>query len=299
MLRTTTSHRWVRGGALAAVALALAAALPAAASGSTAPAGVAHGTLGPGDHTLTVRAGGLQRTLILHVPPGAATATRPLLLVFHGHGDTAESTATGTDFEQVANQTDEVVAFLQGIDNAWNDQAHPVSTGGPNDVAFAGAAITAIERHVTFDHARIVAVGFSNGALMVEDLGCKLASKLEMIVPVEGELAVKQSAHCTPARSLWVYEVHGTADTAIPYDGGQFGGSNGPVELSAPKSVARWAALDHCTTPPKVRAVSSTITLTTYKGCRHHVTATLRTIIGGVHQWGSNIGLVVHAALPT
>ncbi|HLK46039.1 MAG TPA: hypothetical protein VKT18_08610 [Acidimicrobiales bacterium] len=149
-----------------------------------------------------------------------------------------------------------------------------------------------------FDHARVVAVGFSNGALMVEDLGCRLAGRLAMIVPVEGELAERQSAHCAPAKPISVYEVHGTADTAIPYSGGQFGGSDGPVELSAPKSAARWAALDHCAPSPRHTSASSSIRLATYHGCRHAVVVTLRTIVGGVHQWEPDIGWVVHAALP-
>lgn len=279
---------------LGAVALAavLALATPALA------ARAAPRSLSPGDHTLTLTVGGLVRSLIVHVPPQAATTSRPLVLVYHGHGDTAQSTASGTDFEQVADQTNEVVAFLQGVDDAWNDQAFGSGSGRPDDVAFTSAAVALLEHDVTFDHHRIVAVGFSNGALMVEDLGCKLASTLAMIVPVEGELATTQSKTCAPKRSIGVYEVHGTADTAIPYGGGQFGGPSGPVVLSAPRSVARWAQLDHCDATPTHATVSSTVRLTRYSGCRRTVHVTLRTIIGGVHQWGSNIAEVVHGALP-
>jgi polyhydroxybutyrate depolymerase len=279
------------GAAVLATALAL--ATPALAARDATPR-----SLSPGDHTLQLTVGGVARSLIVHVPPQSATTTRPLLLVYHGHGDTAQSTASGTDFEQVANQTNEVVAFLQGIDDAWNDQAFGGGSGRPNDVAFTSAAVTLLEHDVTFDHHRIVAVGFSNGALMVEDLGCKLASTLAMVVPVEGELATTQSKTCAPKRPIDVYEVHGTADTAIPYGGGQFGGPNGPVVLSAPKSVARWAQLDHCDATPSHSNASSTVRLTRYEGCRRKVHVTLRTIIGGVHQWGSNIAEVVHGVLP-
>ena len=289
-------RRRALGAWLACAAAAAALAAPSVASASATPF---TGSFAPGDHTLTLAVQGLERTLIVHVPPGRVVASRPLLLIFHGRGNTARSTEQGTDFKAVADATGEVVAYLQGVNNAWNDQAHPhVDPVQPNDVAFASAAITAVERHVVFDHARVVAVGFSNGALMVEDLGCRLAARLAMIVPVEGELAQRQSAHCAPAKAISVYEVHGTADTAIPYAGGQFGGSDGPVELSAPKSAARWAALDRCAATPRHTAPSASIRLATYHGCRHSVVVTLRTIVGGVHQWEPDIGRVVHAALP-
>jgi polyhydroxybutyrate depolymerase len=256
------------------------------------------GQYGPGDHTVTMTVDGVVRSLLLHVPPNPAVNQRPLLLIYHGHGDTAQSTAAGTDFEAVSNSTGEVVAFLQGINKHWNDEAHGTSSTEPSDVAFTAAAITTLERVVAFDHKRIIAVGFSNGALMVEDLGCRLAGKLEMVVPIEGELAVTTSAHCAPARPLSVYEIHGTADTAIPYGGGQFGGSHGPVVLSAPKSAARWAQLDHCAKTPKSTYPSKSVKLTTYSRCRNRVAVTLRTIFGGVHEWGSGVGLIVYGALP-
>lgn len=248
---------------------------------------------GPGDHTLTLKSGGVTRSLVLHVPPNPPLARRALILVYHGHGGTAQGTAQGTDFEQVADSTGEVVAFLQGLNNRWNEDAFGPSK--PNDVAYTAAVIALLERVVPFDHARIVAAGFSNGALMAEDLGCKLAGRLAMIVPVEGELAVSQSADCAPSRPISVYEVHGTADAAIPYNGGQ---SGGPPVLSAPRSVARWAQLDHCSRAPKFAHPNGSVKLTLYANCHQRVVVTLRTIYGGVHEWGNEIGLIVYHALP-
>src|SRR6202035_1510556 len=127
-------------------------------------------------------------------------------------------------------------------------------------------------------------------------LGCKLAGRLAMIVPVEGELAVSQSAHCAPRRTISVYEIHGTSDAAIPYSGG--GKWGGPPVLSAPGSAARWAHLDHCAPSPKVTHPGGSVKLTAYARCSRRVTVTLRTIYGGVHEWGNEIGVIVYRALP-
>jgi polyhydroxybutyrate depolymerase len=252
-----------------------------------------------GDQTVTITVDGVPRTLLLHVPPGPATPDRPLLVVFHGRGETAAMTASTTDFEQVADRTDEVVAFLQGYDDSWNPQVGPYWTGKPDDVAFVLAAIARLESLVAFDHARIVAVGFSFGALLSQDLGCRLAGTFAMIVPVEGELPSALSVRCAPSRPLPVYEVHGTADPTIPYGGGLFGTKRSGFHLlSAPSSAARWAQLDGCASAPSVEWVAPTVELTSYRHCRNHASVTLRTLVGGVHDWGSDIGWVVHQALP-
>jgi polyhydroxybutyrate depolymerase len=296
------SRRGRRSLVATAAAVLSVSLLSAASAGATASAThlVTPRSLSPGDHALTLRVGTLARSLILHVPPNPALANRPLLLIYHGVNGTAQGTEDETDFAAVADQTGEVVAFLQGYDDSWNEgTGHtPAAQAHVNDVAYTAAVIAKLEGLVSFDHKRIVAVGFSNGALMVEDLGCKLARQLAMIVPVEGELAVSMSATCRPTRPMAVYEVHGTADAAIYYNGGPING-HGTVVLSAPKSVARWAHLDHCAATPATTRPGSSIKLTRYSRCRNHVTVTLRTIIGGVHQWGSNIGTVVHSILPS
>jgi polyhydroxybutyrate depolymerase len=293
-----------RSAALCAAALAasLLCACGVSASVPTFPkvARTAAQAQAPGDHTVTVEVQGRVRSLILHVPT-KALAKRPLLLVFHGAEDTASGTEQSTDFETVSNKTGDLVAYLQGFDDTWNEGAGhtPAEQAGINDVAFTAAAIKKLETLVTFNHKRIVAVGFSNGALMVEDLGCHLAGDFALLVPVEGQLPVSVSSTCNPSRSVNVYEVHGTADASIPYNGGPFNGvGGGTTVLSAPASALRWATLDGCTAKPLVTWPFSTIKLTTYLGCKRNVAVTLRTIVNGTHQWGADIGTLVAEHVP-
>lgn len=265
------------------------------------PRGTSHdGTLGPGNHAITIKVGDRHRSFILYIPPNPPVAHRPLVLVFHGADSTAAQTERDTDFEPVAARDGEVLAFLQGYGDTWNESAGhtPAARAHVNDVAFTAAVIAAVGRLVDFDHAHVVAAGVSNGALMVEDLGCKLSGSLALIVPVEGELPVSVARSCAPARPISVLEVHGTADTAIPYGGGPFAGvGGGTTVLSAPGSVARWAALDRCARTPRVTRPAPSIRLTTYTRCAKHATVTLRTIVGGGHVWGASIAVVVDAAI--
>lgn len=256
--------------------------------------------LSPGEHTIRLRVGGRERSLILHVPPRLATGTVPLVLVFHGAEDTAAATVGETDFERIADDDGSLVAFLQGYADTWNEGAGhtPAERAGVNDVAFTAAALDRIESLEPVDRDRIAAIGFSNGALLTELLGCRLASRLTEIVPVSGPLPVSVSASCAPARPVSVLEIHGTADTGIPYNGGPFPGvGGGTTVLSAPASVARWAKLDGCAAHASTTSPSASVRIASYGGCRAGVRVSLRTLVGAGHSWPPDIGQLVAASL--
>lgn len=288
-------------GAWATTNAADAGCLVAGANVINVTSSTKHHNLAPGNHVLTMKAAGFERCLLLYVP-AKVIPNRPMVLVYHGANDTAAYTEATTDFQAVADEDGEDVAFLQGYKDTWNDGAGATDAekAGVNDVAFTSVAITDLEKMVTFDHKRIVAAGFSNGALMVEYLGCKLANVLTMIAPVEGQLPVNVASACAPSRPISVYEVHGTDDTAIPYGGGTFHGVDGAVitVLSAPKSAQKWASLDGCQANPIVTYPSRSIELSTYGYCKSFSLVILRTIIGGGHEWGGNIAQLVANATP-
>lgn len=246
---------------------------------------------------------GLSRTFVVRLPDPVPKGAMPLVLMYHGAEGTATGLVTQTNLDQVADQHGILTAYLQGYDNTWNEDAGdtPARQAGANDVAFTRAVLSSIESGYDVDRSEIAAAGISNGALMVEDLGCKLADELTLIVPVEGQLPVSVASTCRPRRPISVFEIHGTADDAIPYGGGSFPGvGGGTTVLSAPVNVARWAALDHCSSRPRTRKLmdgSTSEVLTSYRGCRDKASVQLLTIDGGTHNWPDDFGQLVAAAL--
>lgn len=276
-----------RASAVLASLVALACtACGAAASSSGAPR--------PALTTINLMSGGHQRSFLLYVPPGAGKQhPLPLVLVYHGAGDTAANESTETDLLSIDRQKhDMLLAYPQGYDNTWNEGAGhtPAEQAGVNDVAFTSAMLHEIEAHHAVNPHEVVATGISNGALLTEYLGCELAADLTLIAPVEGELPASVSSRCSPSKPISVYEVHGTADPNIPYGGGHFDGvGGGTTVLSAPSSAARWAALDHCAKTARGRS-EHTVTSTYYTGCRDGATVTLATVRGGKHLWPAHFG---------
>jgi polyhydroxybutyrate depolymerase len=252
--------------------------------------------LGPGASRFTLTtADGRVRSYIVYAPPGGAKQS-PLVLVYHGAEGTAEGTAQETDFVEVAAHDGIVVAFLQGYENTWNEGAGdtPARAAGVNDVEFTSDVLSQIESRYSIDRTRVAATGFSNGALMTQLLGCRLADSLTLVAPVAGPLPVSVSPSCKPARSISVLEMHGTADQSIPYGGGHFDGvGGGTTVLSAPQSAARWATLDGCDQVGQSSVPALATSLTTYSKCRSHVVVELRTLEGAGHGWPADVGVLV------
>jgi polyhydroxybutyrate depolymerase len=253
--------------------------------------------------TIQLSSGGHQRSFLLYVPPGDSPQhPLPLVIAYHGAGDTAANESTETDLLSIAKRShDMLLAYPQGYEDTWNEgTGHtPAERAGINDVAFTSAMLQEIESHHAVNPREVVAMGISNGALLSEYLGCELAAELTLIVPVEGEIPVSVSHHCSPTRPISVYEVHGTSDPSIPYGGGHFDGAGGGTTvLSAPDSAARWAELDHCSTTPQQSRSGQTVTKT-YTGCHDGVHVTLATVLGGQHQWPADIGQTVVNLLAT
>jgi polyhydroxybutyrate depolymerase len=278
----------------------------AATSSATTAARVAPtSTPGPdGMRTVRIDSGGHIRSFIVDAPKGGS-GPRSLVLVYSGVDTRAAQVVTSTDFARVAKTTNQIIVYPQGYDDSWNEGAGntPAHQAGINDVAFTSAMLRYVEAHYSIDRRRIAAAGISNGALLTELLGCRLASQLTYIVPVEGELPVSVSPGCRPSRPISVLELHGTADTAIPYGGGHFDGlGGGTTVLSAPASARRWATLDHCDTGSPSTAngtdyETSDSTFSTYTGCRSGVSVTLDTIHGGTHAWPYYMDILVSQAL--
>jgi polyhydroxybutyrate depolymerase len=266
-----------------------------ATTGSAASTGAA-ASLGSNVSHFTVRTPeGRVRSYIVYAPPGGAKNS-PLVLVYHGAEGTAEGTAKETDFVQVAAQKGIVVAFLQGYEDTWNEGAGhtPAEVAGVNDVQFTSAALSQIESRYSIDRTRIAATGFSNGALLTELLGCRLAQRLTLVAPVAGQLPVSVSSTCSPSRPISVLELHGTADRSIPYTGGHFVGvGGGTTVLSAPANAARWASLNGCAKQSNTTDSALATVLTTYSACRDRVVVQLRTLQGAGHGWPSDVGVLI------
>jgi polyhydroxybutyrate depolymerase len=221
-------------------------------------AGAAHAT----DYAARTlaRPDGERRYLVLD--PGAPDpqARRPVVILLHGHGESAAAVLgresfggyTPRDWAKLAEREHLLLIAPEGVKGsdgkvAWNDcRADATTNATTDDVGFIGALIDKAVAELKADPRRVYVFGFSNGGGMAYRLGIELAPRLAAI-GVQSALMPARSRCAAPARPVSVFILHGTADPIAPYAGGEVGnwltrgrGSG----LGAEATVAAWRKVD-------------------------------------------------------
>jgi polyhydroxybutyrate depolymerase len=254
----------------------------------TALAGCAGGVVtGPRhDVTLTFNFGGLTRGYILHRPPSTAGAPLPLVLAFHGGGDTAADMEPLTHFDELADKESFLVVYPQGLDNRWADARDGAPPTNDDDVGFVRALLDDLKSRVAYDPARVYATGVSIGGFFVARLGCEAADRIAAFGIVAATIAAPEAARCAPARHISVVTMHGTDDTIVPAAGDATSGM-----LSVAGAARTWTRVDNCATQPDVTyepdiaGDGTRVRRETYPGCADGSAVVFYIIEGGGHTW--------------
>ena len=248
--------------------------------GSTLPAGDTNGSLD---------VGGTMRSYILHVP-STVTAQTPVPLVLDFHPILADDNyeASNSGYKALADQEGFVVAFPNGIDNAWNIGPCCTMSRTVDDLGFARALVTKIEGGGCIDPKRVYAVGYSMGGGMTHYLGCNAADVFASIAPAAFDLLQESEEPCHPSRPITELSFRGTADPIVPYAGGASNPPNGLNVtihfLGAQGTFQKWAQLNGCTGSPSAADSNG---CSTYSQCKDGVEVTLCTTQGGGHVTGN------------
>lgn len=240
----------------------------------------------PRDATWTV--GG--RSVKVHVPASYdPTARTPIVINLHGYASDGADQARVSKMIALSDAKGFIAVHPEGHDSprGWNAGVccGSAATSGTNDTQWISSVIDELETKVCVDSDRVFATGLSNGAFMAQRLACELSDRIAAIAPVAGVVGITT---CNPTRPVPVFEVHGTSDNVVPYNGGGFNG-NEPVATT----INRWATHNGCTAAPATTFDHGDATCVTRGGCTDGADVTLCTIDGGGHQWpgGESIGI--------
>ena len=252
--------------------------------------------LRPGDHTLSLAVGGLERSAIVHVPPRYDSAIpTPVVLAFHGGLANADNMVRFSGLSDKADEAGFIVVYPYGTGRLQKmltfnggNCCGQASTDDVDDVAFTRQLLDELAARVTVDPKRVFATGMSNGGIMAYRLASELSDRIAAIAPVGGPMGTKD---CSPKRPVSVIHFHGTADDFAPFQGGRGKGLSGVSFFSVPHSIAAWVAADGCdptpvtTTLPDTADDGTTATRSAYGAGRDGAEVVLITIEGGGHTW--------------
>jgi polyhydroxybutyrate depolymerase len=267
----------------------LACALLLVPSFSYAAVGCSLAAAVPGWQVVTVRSGGLNRTVPVYIPASAAGRSDiPLVFDLHGSGGNGRQQALHSGLTAQADQrgfllanpnggiadpdspTDKFYWHVPGVPLTGN---MPIPANAPDDVQFFRDAIRQLEQSACVDPHRIYVTGFSGGARMASALACELSDRIAAVAPVSGlragvpraaDFKAPDTKTCQPHRAMSIITFHGVNDPTNRFDGD--GAPRWGYSVAA--ALERWGDLDGCRRSPSEQTISTHVTKVTYLGCR-------------------------------
>lgn len=253
-----------------------------------------------GTHTVDLKAGGLDRQYLVHVPAKYDGETAvPVVLAFHGGGGHAREMITSSGWIEKSDEAGFLLVAPEGSrakpgerrnmrrnPQTWNDGSGRFPSGRANvdDVGFVRAVLDDLAKRYAIDARRVYATGFSNGSSMTYRLGAELSGRLAAIAPVASSgLRVKVEKLAAPVPML---TIQGGADPRNPLEGGRVNGGDG-IEDRPPvrKSVERWAELNGCGTKSALVSDKNGVRIERYGPGRGGAEVLFYTVEGMGHVW--------------
>jgi len=262
---------------------------PPLSDGGSTPSCAGYSAPEKRDYTLTITHGGLERTAVVHIPPGY-DGTKPVALVFNNHGNMhyASMQAKMSHLYEFADKRNVVTVAPQGTGGlaaGWNVGKSPMGYiyDKVDDVGFFKAMLDELGKTICLDERRIYCTGFSLGGSMCYRLSCDVANRFAAIASVSGP---DGTVSCNPSRPVPLLHIHGTADSFAGYEPDKNGGMNKGAEFY----VSNHAKRTGCGNTTKVTFEKGKVTCKTYQGCKDNVEVTLCTVEGGGHTWPGGDG---------
>lgn len=166
-------------------------------------------------------------TYRLYLPKDLAKGA-PLVVVLHGSGQNGAQirTETGYGFERLADQHRFAVVYPSGKSFDWNDCSKTgdflVNGRELDDVQYLNTLVDRLIAEHGFDQHRVFATGVSAGGFMSLRLALESPVRFRAVAAVSANVPVAANFKCQPAaQGASVMIMNGTADTIVPYEGGE------------------------------------------------------------------------------
>jgi polyhydroxybutyrate depolymerase len=245
----------------------------------------------------SLQVGNQQRRYLLQVPRAySPDHPLPLLFVFHGGNGTASEMQKISRFNLLSAEKGILIVYPDSLSGYWNDGRLPESSQQdlPDDISFVTHVVAKLSATYAVDLRRVYAVGFSNGGMMTLRLPCALPGLFAGIAAVAASFPRTLAAACEPSEPISLLMVNGTADTVVPWEGGDADGPsrNGGLFLPVQETAKFWARRGGCREQP-VRTqqsgldIKNALFVHTYRfsGCRAGIEVMLEAVGGLGHQW--------------
>lgn len=239
----------------------------------------------------TVRLGDRWYRIDLPANPKGA----PLILALHGGGGNPDQFASASGFARAAVRAGFAVALPAGTGRradrllTWNGGycCGSAQRKDVDDIGFLKQVIADAASRFGVDGDRIYITGMSNGSITAETFAARNPDLVRAVAGVAGTMDTRTTRVRSPVPALII---HGTADTMVPYAGGQGDTSLTRTNFASVDSVVKaflapWGGVLSETSRSIDRKDDGTSVLVTDYQKRGRVVLRLMTVEGGAHHW--------------
>lgn len=240
-----------------------------------------------------------QRKFMVHLPTGFNVSTQRALVVnLHGGSGNMVSAQGFSMMNPVSDQNNFVVAYPQGYGIAapgfsWADGRNTsADQAGIDDVGFINKLIDTLIQNYNIDTNRIYICGFSNGGFMVQRLACQLTNRFAAMASLGSSMDTILYQNCNPSKPVPMAFFNGTADPAMPYNGGPMQNPEVTPVVPVDTTVQFWVSHNNCQTASPVfnftdvfPTDNSTAERYNYTNCDCNADVKFYKLINGGHTW--------------
>lgn len=170
----------------------------------------------------------------------------PVVFAFHGAGGSANQFLNNPSLNQLIDSGEFIGIYPNGHSDDgstggyWNLGSEPTTA---DDIEFVDLIMQQLATYTELDTSRVYAIGFSNGAGLVNLLG-KSTSHFNAIAPLFSQQSIS-TGDIIASNALSVFQINGDIDRIIPVNGGE---SVVGAFMSAQDSALNWVNAFNCET---------------------------------------------------
>lgn len=218
----------------------------------------------------------------------------PLILALHGGGGNPDQFAQASGLARAATRAGFAVAFPAGSGRrgdrllTWNGGycCGYASRRDVDDIGFLKQVISDASSRFGVNGTGVYLTGMSNGSIMSETFAAQNPGLVRAVAGVSGTM---DTSRLRVQGQVPALIIHGTADTMVPYDGGQGDTSLTRTNFASVASVVKaflapWGATTQTSRKIDTKDDGTSVIVTDYQ-TGGQIVLRLMTVEGGAHHW--------------